>query len=192
MPTLPDLGSATTSGGQSGALTWADRTTPTFFTQATYAGPSVEDMVALSNILHKNMWVNISVNATSDYPTNFAQYCAQHLDPGLKLYVEYGDELWSTYTYEWNYVQSYAQAHGISHGVAVADLTANCFSYFSQAFAGQTNRLVRVVSNQFVNPALLNSELSQIVSIASPDDPDHGFDAVAGGAYFSPDTQGRP
>jgi hypothetical protein len=189
MPTLPDLGSSTTSDGQSGPLTWADRTTPTYFTQATPAGPAVEYMVDLANTLQENMWVSISVNASSGYLTKFAHYCAANLDSNLKLYVEYGDELWNpTWVYEWNYVQLYANANGISHQVATADLTSNCFSYFSQAYAHNTKGLVRVVSTQFVYPALLNPELTQIVALASPSDPDHGFDAVSGGAYFGPDT----
>ena len=35
------------------------------------------------------------VNGDSEYVTNFAQYVEQNLDPGLKVYVEYGDELWN-------------------------------------------------------------------------------------------------
>ena len=107
---LPDFSSSLTADGQSGPLTWADRTPPGYFTQAAPAGMSVEYMVQLCNILHENMWVTMPVNGDSEYVTNFAQYVEQNLDPGLKVYVEYGDELWNnSFVYEHNYVGSYGR-----------------------------------------------------------------------------------
>jgi hypothetical protein len=183
---LPDFSSATASDGQSGPLTWAERTPPTYFTQATPAGMSVEYMVQLCNILHENMWVTMPVNGTSDYVTNFAQYVEQNLNPGLKVYVELGDELWNgAFQYEYNYVQSYANANNESHAYATADLTAACWSNWEQVFAGQTNRMVRVAATQFSNPYILGQELTRLIATASPTDPNHGFDVVSGGSYFS-------
>ncbi len=186
---VPDFGSATTSDGQSGPLTWAESTPPTYFTQAVQSGISVEYMVDLCNILHENMWVTMPVNADSEYVTNFAQYVEENLNPNLKVYVEYGNELWNgAYSYSYNYVQSYANANNESHAYATADLTAACWSLWEQVYAGQTNRMVRVVTTQFANPSLLSQELTRLIATASPTDPDHGFDVVSGAVYFSPDT----
>ncbi len=187
---LPDFNSATTSDGQSGELTWAERTTPTYFTQATPAGISVEDMVALCNTLQENMWVTMPVNADPNYELNFADYVSDNLDPGLKVYVEYGNELWnSNYQYEYNYVHSYAIANGINQSQAMADLaTDNCWDIWLQAFGGQTGRMERVVAAQFEVPATFNQEITQLVAISSPSDPDHGFDVISGAAYYLPNT----
>jgi hypothetical protein len=186
---LPDIGSATTSNGQSGVLTWAERTPPTYYTQTSASGVAVEYLVQLCNILHANMWVNMPVNADSEYVTNFAQYVEQNLDPQLKVYVEYGNELWnSVFGYEYNYVQSYANTNSESHAYATADLTAACWNLWSQVFAGQTNRMVRVVATQFANPYILGQELNRLIATSSPSDPNHGFDVVAGAPYFAPTT----
>ena len=111
-------------------------------------------------------------------------------DPGLKVYVEYGVETWNgNFWHEFNYVRTYAQAHGIDIPTATGDLAeTNCFNYWSQAFAGQTNRLERIVSTQTINPSLLGKEVTEIARIASPNDPNHGFDVVSGATYVIPDT----
>ena len=68
-----DYASATTTGGQSGELTWDERTTPTWTgTQAGVGGVSVEDLVQLCNTAHVNLWIGMPVNADAGYETNFA------------------------------------------------------------------------------------------------------------------------
>ena len=187
---LPNISSSTTSNGQSGELTWSERTPPTYYTQNAASGVSVEYLVDLCNILHDNMWVSMPVNADSNYEQNFAQYVLDNLDPNLDVYVEYGNELWnSSYSYDYNYVSSYATANGLNGPQAMADMsTYDCWDIWRQVFAGQTNRMLRVVANQFSLPYMFNTEIARLAAISSPSDPDHGFDVIAGGAYFGPDT----
>ena len=97
---------------QNVGLTWADYTPATYFTQATPTGVNVEYLVDLANVLQENMWVNIPVGADSSFVTNFAQYVEQNLDSNLKVYVEYGNEVWNrVYSSEWSYVNKYAVAN---------------------------------------------------------------------------------
>ncbi len=185
-PMLPDLES---EPGPLGDLSWSERTPPTYFTQAISAGMSVEYMVDLANTLHENMWVTMPVNADSNYEQNFADYVLNNLDPGLKVYVEYGNEIWnSLFKSEYDYVSSYASAHGITQPQAMADMSTNCWDVWLQAFAGQTDRVVRVLASQFADPGLFSQEIARLVATSSPTDPDHGFDIISGAAYFSPDT----
>ena len=188
--TVPDFGSRTDANGQSGALTWDERRTPSYRTQVGVAGVSVEYLVQLANLTHDNLWVNMPVNADVGYETNFAQYVKQNLDPNLKVYVEYGIELWnSAFWYEYNYVHTYAQNHGINDPTATADLaTANCWSIWRQVFAGQTDRMIRVAATQMAIPSLIGIEVTELARIASPDDSNHGFDIVSGAAYAFADT----
>jgi hypothetical protein len=41
------------------------------------------------------MWYNIPAHADDDYVRNAVQYIKDHLDPSLKLYLEYSNEVWN-------------------------------------------------------------------------------------------------
>ena len=177
-----------TNAGQSGDLSWSERTPPTYFTQVAVSGMSVEYMVQLCNTLHENMWVSMPVNADNDYELQFARYVRDNLNPGLKVYVEYGNEVWNgQFGYEYAYANSYAEANGLDQYQAIADLTTNCWNSWRQAFAGQTDRMVRVVASQFTFLVPLNQEIARLVATSSPTDPNHGFDIIAGASYFGDD-----
>src|SRR5262249_556462 len=136
-----------------------------------------------------NMWVTLPVNAGDDYITQFATYVQQNLDPDLKVYVEWGNEVWNGgNVFEWNWIENYGAANGLGHPQATADLTTHCFHLFRQFFAGQTDRMVGVVASHFPHPEIRAAELRRIIATADPSDPNHGFDAVAGAPYFTPDN----
>ena len=66
---------------------------------------SVQYIVDLCNTLDKDMWVDMPVGTDSTYLTNFATYVRDNLNPGLKVYVEYGGEVWNNaYTDQYAYV----------------------------------------------------------------------------------------
>ena len=44
----------------------------------------------------KNIWINIPHLATSDYITQLAKLFREKLEPHLKVYVEYSNEVWGT------------------------------------------------------------------------------------------------
>ena len=101
---------------------WADRTTPGLASQyqavSGYGwqgrGGSLEYLVALANETGKDVWINIPVGVDSDYITKVAQLLAfgsdgttpytsaqtnpvyPPLNTNLKVYVEYGNELWNS------------------------------------------------------------------------------------------------
>ena len=167
---------------------WSQRTTATYRTQTASTGMAVEYMVDLANTLHEDMWVNMPVMAQPDYVQGFAQYVLANLDPGLKVYVEYGNEDWNWgYTTGYQYILNYAKANGISEDQATADLAVNDWNIWESVWGNQDSRVERVVANQFSVPSRLNAEIQQIVA-DSPNDPDHGFEVVSGAPYFAPST----
>ena len=177
------------SASQLVGMTSAQETPVTYRTQTGVYGMSIQYMVQLCNILQEGMWVNMPVGASSDYDANFAQYVHDNLDPGLKVYIEYGNEVWNNgYSAEWNYINTNAITNGVSFNVETADLMAGCWNTWLQVFAGETDRMERVVATQFASAPTLNVLITQLVATSSPSDPDHGFDVVSGGAYFFPDT----
>ena len=101
---------------------WSDRTTPGLSSQyqpvSRYGwqgkGGSLEYLVALANETGKDVWINIPVAASADYVTKLAQLLAYGsdgtnpytsaqanpvyppLNTNLKVYLEYGNELWNS------------------------------------------------------------------------------------------------
>ena len=53
---------------------WEQRVTPSYYTQGSHPGVSLEYMVRLSNEVGAEPWFSVPVNATDDYIQNFVQY----------------------------------------------------------------------------------------------------------------------
>ncbi len=58
-------------------------------------GVPVEVMVELANIIGTDAWFNMPHKADDTYMRTFATYVRDNLDPDLKAYVEYSNELWN-------------------------------------------------------------------------------------------------
>jgi hypothetical protein len=74
---------------------WADRTLVTDARQSTPNGVAWEYMIQLANLTHKDLWINIPVNATDDYVKQLAALLKHTLAPDLVVNVEYSNELWN-------------------------------------------------------------------------------------------------
>ncbi|RYF11387.1 MAG: calcium-binding protein, partial [Oxalobacteraceae bacterium] len=84
---------------------WEDRISPddaSYNANGNKSGAPIEIMVALANKTHTNMWINIPTKADDDYVTKTLQYVRDHLDPGLKVQIEYSNEVWN-----WQFTQSH-------------------------------------------------------------------------------------
>ncbi len=114
-----------TATNWSPVVSWSDRTRPTHASQA-IGNPTIpaggwqgrgaawEYAILLANQTGKDLWINIPAQATDDYITKLAQlimygsdgatpYTSTQaspvwpgLDPGLRVYVEFSNELWNT------------------------------------------------------------------------------------------------
>jgi hypothetical protein len=74
---------------------WGGRSHVTDARQSTTKGVAWEYMIQLANLTHKDLWINIPVNATDDYVKQLAALLKQTLAPDLVVYVEYSNELWN-------------------------------------------------------------------------------------------------
>lgn len=74
---------------------WADRTTGNSFLQATTKGVAYEHAIELANATRKDLWLTVPLEATDDYVREMARLFRDGLDPGLRLYVEYSNEIWN-------------------------------------------------------------------------------------------------
>jgi len=94
---------------------WKNRKRPTFYTmvaksgdpEAQYGpaptpfelkfsgGVAIELMIQLCNMLKIDPWFCIPHRATDDYIMQFAKLVRETLDPSLKVYLEYSNEIWN-------------------------------------------------------------------------------------------------
>ena len=77
-------------------LEWAKRRLPTDSTQQSIDGKfgiAWEYIVELANTTHKDIWINVPLNATDDYVKQLAAFLQAHLNPEIKIYVGFGDEI---------------------------------------------------------------------------------------------------
>lgn len=76
---------------------WADRTLPgaTTYMGSDSVSVPVEVQVALANETQTDPWLNVPTLADDDHVRQLATYVRDHLDPGLTLHLEYGNEVWN-------------------------------------------------------------------------------------------------
>ncbi|HSI33097.1 MAG TPA: hypothetical protein VK986_05855 [Tepidisphaeraceae bacterium] len=73
---------------------WADRPTTDRFSFTGAGGVPYEHYIDLANRLHKDVWINVPAEATDDYVRQLALLFKAGLDPSLKIYLEYSNEIW--------------------------------------------------------------------------------------------------
>jgi hypothetical protein len=74
---------------------WADRPVPTSL--LTYPGKGVcyEYFVELANRLKKDLWLCVPHSANDEYVRSMAKLFFNGLTPGIKVYIEYSNEVWN-------------------------------------------------------------------------------------------------
>jgi hypothetical protein len=77
------------------AKEWANRAKPTDRTQSSARGGCIEGMVGIANAVNADMWYNIPQAATNEYVIESAKLIKSLLKPRLKIYLEYGNEMWN-------------------------------------------------------------------------------------------------
>ncbi len=178
-------------------VAWDDRPRPDDFSYDRRGVP-VEVMVRLANEVAADPWFTLPHQADDAYVTAFARYVRDHLDPSLRVYAEWSNEVWNWQFPQAHWAQAQAEARwGPEAGEApwvqyaglraaqVADIWARVFG------AAAPDRLVRVIATQTgwggLEKPLLNAPLAQREGHAPPAD---SFDAYAVTGYFGYDRFG--
>lgn len=135
------------------ASRWNERTTPQSAHQENGVAP--EYIVALSNILGADAWINIPHAADDEFVEQTARLLGDGLNPQLKIYVEYSNEVWNGQFVQAGYAAEQGLALNLSSewGEAqqrfYAQRTVEIFEIFQSVF-GSIDRLVRVIAWQSV------------------------------------------
>jgi hypothetical protein len=145
-------------------------------------GIAVEYMVQLANDLDADPWFNMPYLADDTFVRNFATYVRDHLEPGRTAYVEWANEVWNFgWGFEasaWVAEQARAQQLDPDYGqwIVTGREAKQDFDIWSQVFAGQTDRIVRVAAGQAANVWIIEQVVANM---------GNSFDAIALAPYIT-------
>jgi hypothetical protein len=170
--------------------TWAERPTLNTFTQATDKGVALEYVVSLANQTKTDAWVNVPHLADNNYITQMATLLRDTLDPTLKIYIEYSNEVWNAIYAQGVHAQTEGLIAGLSNDPWQAQnfwgskRAVEMFTIFNNVFGAQQGRLVRVLGGMaaFTGPSLWTMDYQNAYLQA---------DALAIAPYFGGDL-GNP
>jgi hypothetical protein len=173
--------------------TWENRTTLTYYTQSKDVGIAPEYIIMISNRLHENAWINIPAKADDNYIRNLARMFNSQLDPNLKVYLEYSNELWNGGFSQAEYagqkgcdlnIIPCSGAYTFGHVVIYqAKRSADIFRIFEEEF-DDDSRLVKVLATQVVNYGVSEGLVKYFNNI-SVNPYRVKADALAGALYFA-------
>ena len=146
-------------------------------------GAPVEIMVALANQVKADPWFSMPYKASDDYIRNFAEYVKTHLDPKLRVYIEYSNEVWNPIFIHHDYAIKKGLEAGLDDKKSLAGYkwysrrSVQTFKIWQDVFGG-TTQLVRTLGSWASNQNMS----SQILSF---EDAYKHTDAIAIGPYVS-------
>jgi RTX calcium-binding nonapeptide repeat (4 copies) len=170
---------------------WADRPTLDDSTW-TRKGAPVETMVALANETGTSPWFTMPHQATDEYIANFATYVRDHLDPKLKAYVEYSNEVWNWQFPQSHYAVDKAKAKWGEHPVGRAGWmqwygmrSAQTADIWKSTFGAGKDRVVSIISTQADWKGLEDPVLNTPAWVAEGHEPAwKSIDAYSISGYF--------
>ena len=145
-------------------------------------GIAYEYLIELANSTGKNVWLNMPHQASDDFITQYATLIRDSLDPELKIYIEYSNEVWNGQfdAFQW-ITEQLPDGDNARRWEVTAQEMKRDFEIWSSVFAGQEERISRVASGFTEVPQVTEEILGHL---------DGAFDAIAIGSYvFLTDEQ---
>ncbi|WP_116105543.1 sugar-binding protein [Lewinella sp. IMCC34191] len=167
---------------------WADRRQPDDASQAVRPnfdkekdiiaeGMAIEWMIKLCNLTGADLWMNVPHAATDDYVTQLAALIHQYLDPELRVYIEYSNEVWGGFAAE-----EYANERGFALGLDSGDFpryawfgddeyarfryyvhrSVQIYGIFQTEYAGDSARVQKVLAGWSGQPDLTRVHLDAL------------------------------
>lgn len=126
---------------------WSQRNTTNRWTYFGAGGVPYEMIIKLANLTQKDVWINIPHLADDNFLTQMATLFRDQLDPKLKIYVEYSNELWN-----WTFSQSSwndkNKPSNLSYGRAAAEKAKHALGVWTSVFGTQKSRMYRILGLQ--------------------------------------------
>lgn len=125
---------------------WQDRPQVDDYTY-TLKGVPYEWMIELCNKKGADAWVCVPHQADEDYIRNMARLFRDRLNPDLKIYVEYSNETWNWMFQQTQFLNT-TGSQSVPWPERIVPFVQKALDLWSDEFAGQLHRLVRVVGVQ--------------------------------------------
>lgn len=144
---------------------WNERSKANYYTQTTSAGVAWENVIELANLTQKDIWINIPHLATDNYITQLAQLLNTTLDPNIKIYLEYSNEVWNSIFQQNHAAIDFANNLGYTGQnwekvwKFTSKRSADVFFIFENVF-GTSDRFVKILPTQnvaFVAEQIVNN-----------------------------------
>lgn len=154
-----------TNTNGSKVVTWADRTPYNYYSQAQSNGAAWEYVIQMANETKKDIWINIPHKADDNYIQELAKLLQNNLDPSIKIYLEYSNEIWNGAFQQLNDCASFAENLGYSGQTwerawkYTAKRSADVFKIFEDKFTND-QRLIKIIPSQAANSWLTNQIIS--------------------------------
>ncbi len=170
-----DFVSANTNPQQS----WTERTKPSYFGYTGDNGQSWELLVALANAADRDVWLNIPVRADDDYIRKLAQLVRYGSDgtlpyttaqanpayaplkPGLRVYVEYGNEVWNSGPgfkgFGWALALANANRGDLAHPIAFDGIQTDQYVALRRWIAYRSSFISAVFRDVFGDDAMMDT-----------------------------------
>ncbi len=183
---------------------WSERRPKDYFTQFNMIdwpfgkkkAMSYEYMIQLCNLTGSDMWLSIPYNADQAYVENLGKLIDDNLNSNLKVYLEYGNEVWNhgfNYLKQYNYVKD-----NVPSNLAQSDHQYRYVYHANKAFQAfkkyNNHQIIRIIGGQQANPDVMRRSLEGLsfLNIASEFDAgsvtDYGFQLDIS-SEFNADTQ---
>ena len=161
---------------------WEDRASPEHFSQCTERGASLEYALELCNRVKADCWINLPAMVDDDYVARAAEVVRDRLDPALKAYVEYSNEIWNFPHGDW--CQAEGERLGMPRGWDArlryqARRSKEIFRIFERILGPR--RLVRVLAGQTWD--------ARLQLLAEWEDAGRSADVLAIAPYFCDDLE---
>ncbi|MBK8724246.1 MAG: T9SS type A sorting domain-containing protein [Saprospiraceae bacterium] len=164
---------------------WEDRKLPTHRTYSGSKGVPYEMMIQLANKIQKDVWVCVPHLADSNFVVEMAKLFKNNLNPNLKLYLEYSNEVWN-WQFEQAQYNNLNRPLNINYGRAYGEKSKQLFKIWQSVYGAEMNRVVRVVGLQGGYNYLNEQIMSQLA--------DNDWDMASLSYYFGLDhsASGNP
>ncbi len=163
-------------------VSWDQRTNPDDYTYTSKSGVPYEKWIELCNLKQADAWVCIPHRANNEYITQLATLFRDNLNPDLKIYVEYSNEVWN-----WMFDQSHYGLDSLSQDLIwperLGPKIADVMQIWTNVFENQNDRLIRVMGCQHGWFDIGNRIFAQI----EEDGHANLIDAISPAGYMSPD-----
>lgn len=167
---------------------WVQRTLPTSYTQTLHEGVAYEHIIDLCNRLNKDAWICVPHAANDQFITQMARLFRDSLNPNLKIYIEYSNEVWNSIFPQNQHADSVGNALGYG-GQAwdrgwkyTAKRSADVFQIFENEFVDDS-RFIKVIPTQAANSWVTNYIMERF-SEAQYNPTNIKADAIAVAPYY--------